>query len=98
MGAPFSPAVSVIAQDDDNDGDIVQASRSKLLLLHHEGAVAGDTNHPRIRQTEIDTKRSREGRADGAKLAGVNDRREGVYIAQQITRHPRSSQGLFPTQ
>ncbi len=82
-------AVGVVAEYQDEQRDIVIARGSELLLFHHEGAVAGDTDNAGVGAAELDAESRRQRRADGAKLTGMNDWRRGVDIAQRVPGHPR---------
>ena len=43
------PAVGIIAHHYDQNWDVVEAGGGKLLLFHHERAVTGDADNPRVR-------------------------------------------------
>src|SRR5262245_19181843 len=87
-------AVGVIAQDDGEHWNIMQARRRELLLLHHERAVTGNADDPRAREGELYTQGSRKRSTDSAELTGVNDRLRGVDVSQQVAGHAGGHQDL----
>src|SRR4029077_8999801 len=72
----FHAAIGIVAQDQNKDWNLVVARGGELLLLHHERAVAGDADHSSFGASEFDSHRCRQRCADGAELAGMDDRCE----------------------